>query len=102
MDVPYTYVCSEFVDRVLKFADVDITHKHSSLVAPSDYEKVAKENSKIYMLYNNVKEKYKPSRIKAMITKLLKKNVTPIKEYNYLDQFSIVEDVINDMEYLVK
>lgn len=75
-----TMVCSQFVDRMLKLIDVDISNKNSAFVAPADFEKYAKENKKIYILYDGLIGKFKGSRVKALTTRMLKK-AEPIKEH---------------------
>lgn len=95
-----TMICSQFVDKMLKLIDVDISNKHSSLVTPANYEKFAKENKKIYVLFDDVVSKFKPSRIKALITRLLKK-AKPIKEsIHWADPVGIVFEMVNHIESL--
>lgn len=93
-------VCSQFVDKLLKLIDIDISKKNSSLVSPADFEKFAKENKKIYILFNDYISKFKPSRIKALTTKLTKK-AQPIKEYIlWRDPVGIVFEMINNISSL--
>lgn len=101
MDMDRKMVCSQFVDKVLKLADIDISRKNSSLVAPSDIEKYAQENKKIYALYDNIVSKFKASRIKALVNKLRKK-ADPIKEsrINWTDPVGIVFEMINNIHSL--
>lgn len=95
-----TMICSQFVDKMLKLIDVDISNKQSSLVTPANYEKFAKENKKIYILFDDVVSKFKPSRIKALITRLLKK-AKPIKEsIHWTDSVGIVFEMVNHIESL--
>lgn len=95
-----TMICSQFVDKMLKLIDVDISNKQSSLVTPANYEKFAKENKKIYVLFDDVVSKFKPSRIRALITRLLKK-AKPIKEsIHWTDPVGIVFEMVNHIESL--
>ena len=93
-------VCSQFVDKLLKLIDIDISKKNSSLVSPADFERFAKENKKIYILFNDYIAKFKPSRIKALTTRLTKK-AQPIKEYIlWTDPVGIVFEMINHISSL--
>lgn len=76
-------VCSEFVDKILKLADIDITHKHSSIVTPSDMNNSMKNERRIYNLYQGLASKYNPVKAKNLIDSLIKK-VKPLKEMNHL------------------
>lgn len=100
MDMDMKMVCSQFVDKVLKLTDIDISHKNSSLVNPSDFEKFAKENKKIYILFNDLVANYKPSKIKALINRLSKK-ADPIKEQIlWTDSLGIVFEMMNNIRNL--
>lgn len=69
-------ICSQFVDRCLKIAHMDITKKKSNLVAPADIGRSMSKSKKrnIYNLFEDIKEKYKPSKIKLVVDALLKKS----------------------------
>lgn len=87
LNMKRSMVCSQFVDRMLKLIDVDISKKSSAYVAPGDFEKYAKENKKIYILYDGLVGKFKGSRIKSIIKRISSK-AEPIKEsfsVKYLD-----------------
>ena len=66
-------ICSEFVDKMLKLAGVDISNKRSSMVAPNDIDRMAKKNRKIYTIYSDLISKFKPEAIKRKVDKLLSK-----------------------------
>ena len=72
-------VCSEFVDKILKLGDIDVSNKDSSLVSPADLDKYAKENKKIYTVFDDIYANFNPRRIKNLVTRLSKK-AEPIKE----------------------
>ena len=100
MNMDKQMVCSQFVDKILKLIDVDISKKNSSLVSPADFEKFAKENKKIYVLFDDFVKKFKPGRIKALTTRLLKK-AEPIKEsILWTDPVGIVFEMINNIHSL--
>lgn len=95
-----TMICSQFVDKMLKLVDIDLSKKQSSLVTPADYEKFAKENKKIYVLFNDFVSKFKPTRIKNLVKRLTSKAV-PIKEYIlWTDPIGIVFEMVNNIESL--
>lgn len=97
-DMDRKMVCSQFVDRVLKLTDIDISNKDSSLVAPADYQKFAKENKKIYVLFDDIVKKFKPTRIKGLV-KTLSRKADPIKEANY-DTLGAPYEMINHIRSL--
>lgn len=65
-------VCSQFVDNILKLANLDITKKSNNLVSPEDFLHVASENNKIYIVYQGLKSKYNPKAIKAKMDSILR------------------------------
>lgn len=79
MDRPNKMICSQFVDRVLKLADIDITNKNSSLVKPGDFEYIAHKNGKIYILYDGIKKKYNENKVENVVA-TLQYEAKPIKE----------------------
>lgn len=102
-NVPYNtdwnLVCSQFVDRILKSADIDITHKDSSLVAPSTLNKSMENSNLIYSIYQGLAAKYDASHTKRLIDSLRKK-LKPIKENRqyYGSQSQYINDVINNID----
>lgn len=100
MNMSKKMVCSQFVDKILKLVDIDLSKKNSSLVNPADFEKYAKENKKIYILFDDFVAKFKPSRIKGLVTRLSKK-ATPIKEsILWTDDLGIVFEMMNNIDNL--
>lgn len=100
MNMSKKMVCSQFVDKILKLIDIDLSKKNSSLVNPADFEKYAKENKKIYILFDDFVAKFKPSRIKGLVTRLSKK-ATPIKEsILWTDDLGIVFEMMNNIDNL--
>lgn len=81
LNFQFDMVCSQFVDRILKFAKIDITGKDSSLVSPNDFWKASKNNKKMYKVYDGKVGDYKPNKVKAAIDRLLASSRTKtIKE----------------------
>lgn len=71
LNYQYDMVCSQFVDRLLKFINVDIVDKDSSLVSPNDFYRAAATNNKVYKLYDGKVKNYNANKIKAIIDRLL-------------------------------
>lgn len=65
-------VCSQFVDNILKIANIDITRKSNNLVSPEDFKYAASESNKCFIVYEGMKSTYKPSKVKAKVNSLLK------------------------------
>lgn len=65
-------VCSQFVDNILKLANLDITRKANNLVSPEDFLHVASENNKVYIVYQGLRSKYNPKAIKAKMDSILR------------------------------
>jgi hypothetical protein len=66
-------VCSQFVDSMLKIADLDLTGKASSLVSPKDiYSKMIRSKT-VFKVYNGKIESYKGKNVRELLIKLLHK-----------------------------
>lgn len=89
-NIPYNkewkLICSQFVDKCLKFAGVNATNVDSSLVAPKTLHTAMHKKKKIYCVFEDLAEKYDASKIKKLLDSLVKK-AKPIKEgsYNFLE-----------------
>lgn len=82
LNFQYDMICSQFVDRLLKFINIDIAGKDSSLVSPNDFFKAAATNTRIYKLYDGKVENYKPEKVKNAVDRLLySKNTKYFKEF---------------------
>jgi len=95
MELSRKMVCSQFVDKVLKLIDVDISNKKSSLVSPADIDKYGRDNKKIYTLFQGKVDQFQGNRVKKLTDWLLKKKVAePIKEMNTIE---LAHFMINEM-----
>jgi hypothetical protein len=72
-------VCSQFVDTILKLADIDLTNKSSNLVLPQDFHEV--RDSKVYIIYEGYCKDYDEKLIESSIKNLFSKN--SIKNIKY-------------------
>ena len=77
----WSLICSQFVDRCLKIAEIDITKRDSSLVSPASLHVDMKKESRIYSIYHGLASKYDPKKIGALISSL-KTKAMPLKEQN--------------------
>jgi hypothetical protein len=93
-------ICSEFVDKMLKLVDIDLTHMQSSLVAPGDFDKMAQVNKKIYVMYKGAIDKFNPKRMKALAARLARK-AEPIKESS-MDSIHLAFALMNNIHNLNK
>lgn len=96
-------ICSQFVDKCLKIAGIDISKKDSSLVTPETLHKAATNEKYIYKLYHGVASKYNAKAIASKLGALIKKAV-PLKESIYFrDETSYligIRNCIHNMEAL--
>lgn len=82
--------CSQFVDALFKFIDVDITGKSSNVVSPKDIANI--RNKKVYNIYTGNIEDFDPQQC-IKLTKKLSKTSDYIKE-----EFEFVEaaEILNE------
>ena len=73
LDRDYKAICSQFVDKMIKLADIDLTNKSSSKVVPQDFYKNLSNNSKVYKIFDGIREDFNSSKAKALINRLSKK-----------------------------
>ena len=76
-------ICSQFVDRCLKLADIDITKKNSGVVTPEDLIRASKQTRNIYFVFDGLGKSYKQVKTDNLIRSLKSKNVEPLKESRY-------------------
>lgn len=69
-------VCSQFVDSMLKIANMDFTNKNSSLVAPGDLQRKLVRNKTMHKIYDGPVEKYNPEKVKNFLIGL----ISPVSE----------------------
>ena len=83
-------VCSQFVDNLLKMANIDITHKSSNLVSPGDFEK-PKEGSKIFTIFKGWKKDYDKKAMDKKVRALEKVNT--VSQLNIMENAALVEHI---------
>lgn len=106
-NIPYnndsSMLCSQFVDRCLKIAGIDITKRDSSLVSPEILNQRASKTKFIYKIYDGIISKYNSENVGGVLNSLMKKAV-PLKESIYfIDETSYLIGIrshINDIDAL--
>lgn len=88
-------MCSQFVDRILKLSNIDLTKKDPSLVSPAYFSKVLKKNRTVYEVYKGLGKNYDGARIERLVNNLATK-ATPVKE-SAKKFYSSEHDYINDI-----
>ena len=86
LDLDMKMVCSEFVDKLLKLVEIDLTNKKSSLVSPKDFEESIPKNAKVIEIFNDHPSKFDANKIKAKIQKLKRSNLPVYEFVEYNDE----------------
>jgi len=81
-------ICSQFVDSLLKLANVDITKKNSSHVVPADLYRASKTNGKIYKTFDGVVKNFKANKIINYINRMSRKSKSFKENSNLIDDFT--------------
>ena len=106
-NIPYnndsSMLCSQFVDRCLKVAGIDITKRDSSLVSPEILNQKVAKTKFIYKIYDGIISKYNIEHVGSVLNSLMKKAV-PLKESIYFkDEVSYligIRSCIKDIDAL--
>lgn len=85
-------VCSQFVDNLLKAANIDITNKSSNLVSPGDFEK-PKEGSKMFVLFKGWKKDYDKKAIDKKVKALEKANT--FQALNVMENAELIDHIFS-------
>lgn len=89
-------VCSQFVDSMLKIAEMDFTGKSSALVSPKDiYSKIVRKKM-VYKVYDGVIKNYNPKKVVSFIHGMINKlhKINESSNYNEEDYQKIYEVMI--------
>lgn len=91
-DFKNSMICSQFVDSIMKMANMDITNKKSSHVVPNDfYSSYTKAKGKIYKTFDGIVNNLNPKRLVAFTNRMANK-VRPYSEGKY-------DSIINEFLY---
>lgn len=88
-------ICSQFVDRILKMVNLDVTHKPSGLVVPNDF--YVNKNHNMYLIYDGIISGYNPNKTRMLIKKLGKESRF-VKESStsIVNEASFIESLFED------
>ena len=100
-NIPYNrdnkMICSQFVTRCLKAADIDITGIDPSLTSPEDINKAAINEKRIYSVYRGIASSYDAAKTERLVQALMK-NAKPLKEFFYfIDETSYLTGIITNI-----
>lgn len=105
MNMDWNMICSQFVDKMLKLAEIDLSKKDSSQVSPADFSEILKKNRKVYTLYKGLGEKYDDNKITKILDELIKR-AKPITEGVFFEnEYDYIRDVIaniHDVNHLMQ
>jgi hypothetical protein len=82
-------ICTQFVDIILKSADLDVTKTDSNLVDPETFIEIS-ENPKVYQVYSGNISDYKESRVENAIKKLFNNEIR--SRLLYKDSLNLMEE----------
>ena len=100
-NIPYNrdmkMMCSQFVTRCLKVADIDITGIDPSLTSPEDINKAAINEKRIYSVYRGIASSYDAVKTEKLVQSLMK-NAEPLKEsFYFTDEASYLTGIITNI-----
>ena len=91
-------VCSQFVDRILKMSDLNITNSDSSLTSPNSLDTFLSKNRNVYIIYTGLVEKYSAKKVKSLINSLYgNANILESKRLYFNDEYIYIRNVINNI-----
>jgi hypothetical protein len=92
----FSMICSEFVDNILKYTNIDIVDKESPLVTPNDFYSASKSNKKIYKMYEGKVKNFSPKSIANKVGRIKKEYIKEfaVMESEFPVQFSADGDLI--------
>ena len=90
-------VCSQFVDTVLKIANIDLTGKSSNLVTPQDFYYTS-EKPKVFKVFEGLAKDYNERQVEGLFHTLFHKYKRNDIKYDQAIDFSTTESVLNLLE----
>lgn len=91
-------VCSQFVDRILKMSDLNITNSDPSLTSPNSLDTFLSKNRNVYIIYTGLVEKYSAKKVKSLINSLYgNANILESKRLYFNDEYIYIRNVINNI-----
>lgn len=92
--VDFSMVCSQFVDSILKLANIDLSNKPSALTSPNDYFRAGAYNDRIYLLYKGKCSSYNQSKIERYLHA-----TTPVPIKESAEKIILEESFIHNIGY---
>lgn len=86
------YVCSQFVDIVLKMVNINLINKPENLILPQDYI-TASSHPKVYKLYEGLVTKYNEKKVEDIIDNLF--TILEPKDIEYHNMTDLMEENFN-------
>lgn len=83
-------VCSQFVDTVLKLANINLTNKSSNLVIPEDFKELQK-HPKVFKVYEGLAKDYNEKKVEDLIYMLFQ--TTGVSEMKYSE---VMKEISNN------
>ena len=93
IELSHSMVCSQFVDRMLKSVNLDLTNKPSSLVSPKDLSD--SKSTKIFKAYEGPIAEFNPKKLKKNADIILRRNKKSINESVYEIPKCLLKNGIN-------
>lgn len=90
LNLSNSMICSQFVDSILKLANVDITKKNSSKVTPNDFYRFSMQDTKIYKLFDGINKDFNAKKTERYMAKMASKAVPLTESTN----FSLLEEYL--------
>lgn len=72
----YSMICSQFVDSLLKIANMDITNLASSKVSPQYLYDSIRNNNRGYKIFDGIVGDYNPNKTRRLINKIIKSTIS--------------------------
>ena len=85
----FAFMCSNFVDMILRMCNIELIDKSNNLVVPGDFYKITR-NPKIFLLYEGLTRNYKAKDMNKKIRALYHRNVVFKKE-----EPNIIDNVVD-------
>lgn len=90
LNLSNSMICSQFVDSILKLANIDITKKNSSKVTPNDFYRFSMQDTKIYKLFDGINKDFNAKKTERYMAKMASKAVPLTESAN----FSLLEEYL--------
>lgn len=88
LNMDMSMICSQFVDRILKLINIDLTNIDSSKVTPEYFYRRCIKNSKIYKIFDGFSDKFNHIKASKFIDNFSSKS-KPINEGNILYEYTV-------------